>query len=354
MPSIEILGTGRVDERGSAFPQAVQLPNGDILCSFSVGGGAFAQGGTDWARSTDGGKTWRLEGTILPMTASPKTVNHLKLTLSPDGKTIYAYGSRSYLDRAKRYEQGHNEPVFCRSTDGGRTWSAPQVVPLPHPYALEISHGMLALSSGRLLAPSATYPTHERLGEQVYAVISDDGGKTWPKHAVVFQDPNKKFGYLEQKLAELAPGRVIACCWTVTLGGVVDQPDSFTLSDDDGATWAPPVSTGIRGQTMTPISLGGDRLLVLYNRRYGDQGVVMLLVTFTKKRWTVRHEGIMYDARTQRQWPPDVKTGDQEWAGFEFGFPTAVKLRDGTFLATHWCKEQGKVGIRWTKLRVDW
>ena len=34
MPSIEIIDSGRIDERESAFPQAVQLPNGDILCSF--------------------------------------------------------------------------------------------------------------------------------------------------------------------------------------------------------------------------------------------------------------------------------------------------------------------------------
>ena len=41
MPSIQILNTGRLDERESAFPQAVQLPNGDILCSFGVGGAVF-------------------------------------------------------------------------------------------------------------------------------------------------------------------------------------------------------------------------------------------------------------------------------------------------------------------------
>ena len=62
MPSIEILDSGRIDERESAFPQAVQLPNGDILCSFNVGGGAHVTGGTDWARSTDGGRTWNVEG----------------------------------------------------------------------------------------------------------------------------------------------------------------------------------------------------------------------------------------------------------------------------------------------------
>ena len=65
MPSIEILDSGRIDERESAFPQAVQLPNGDILCSFNVGSGAHVTGGTDWARSTDGGRTWNVEGTIL-------------------------------------------------------------------------------------------------------------------------------------------------------------------------------------------------------------------------------------------------------------------------------------------------
>ena len=58
MPSIEVLKTGHLDERDSAYPQAVQLPDGDILCSFSVGGGPNVHGGTDWARSTDGGQTW--------------------------------------------------------------------------------------------------------------------------------------------------------------------------------------------------------------------------------------------------------------------------------------------------------
>lgn len=68
MPSIQILDSGRLDERESAFPQAVQLPNGDILCSFSVGGGQFVHGGTDWVRSTDGGLTWKLEGQLMPPT----------------------------------------------------------------------------------------------------------------------------------------------------------------------------------------------------------------------------------------------------------------------------------------------
>lgn len=354
MPTIDVIGTGRIDARDSAFPQAVELPDGDLLCSFSVGGGPTAQGGTDWARSTDGGETWVLEGTILPPTEEPHTTNALKLTLAPDGGTVYAYGSRSDRPPGGKFGEGRNEPVLCRSTDGGRTWSQPQAVPMPCDCALEISHGALALSSGRLLAPAATLPAKDRLGERVLAAISDDGGCTWPTHAVVFHDGTGRCGYFEQKLAELEPGRVLAAGWTVTLGDVVDQPNSFALSNDNGATWGPAHSTGIRGQTMTPVYLSGDRLLVLYNRRYGEQGIVMALVTFTEESWTTRFEGLMYDAGARHVRPEDVETGVEEFDDFAFGFPTAIRLRDGTVLATHWCQEGGTFGIRWTKLRVDW
>ncbi len=353
MASIEILGTGRIDERDSAFPQAVQLPNGDILCSFNVGGGAFVHGGSDWARSTDGGETWTVEGSILPPSEEPHTSNALKLSLSADGGTVYAYGSRQHRRPGEGFGEGQNEAVFCRSTDGGRSWSDARIISMGVDGPLEISHGILPLSSGRLLAPAATLPK-DRLGEQVIAAVSDDGGQTWPKRVVVMEDPNKQNGYFEQKLAEIAPGRAMAVCWTVTLGDVSDLDDSFAISNDDGLTWGPPFSTGFHGQTMTPVPLGGDRLLVLYNRRYGDQAIRMALVTFTEQEWTVHYEHTLYNARATRERPLDIDTGVDELAAFEFGFPTAIRLQDGTYLATHWSRENGKFGIRWTKLHIAW
>lgn len=354
MPTIEILGSGRIDERESAFPQGVQLPSGDILCSFSVGGGQFVHGGTDWARSTDGGRTWRIEGTILPPSDHPPSANFLKASLSAAGQTIYAYGTRFWGDVDQRYGERRGEAICCRSLDGGRSWSEPQLVPMPADCPLEISHAILPLASGRLLAPAAVLPAKDRLGERVLVAVSDDGGLTWPSHRTVFEDPAGKLGFWEQKLAEIAPGRLMATAWTVTLGDYRDQCDSFALSSDGGDTWGPAHSTGIMGQTMTPIPLGGDRLLVLYNRRYGEQGIMACLVTFTDNAWTVHHESLFYDARAQRQRPADVESGVDELATFAFGFPTAIRLLDGTLLATHWCVESGVCGIRWTKLRIDW
>lgn len=353
MPSIQILNTGRLDERESAFPQAVQLPGGDILCSFGVGGGQFVHGGTDWVRSTDGGVTWRLEGALLPPTSDPPSANFLKLSLSPDGQTIYAYGTRYWGSIDDKFGERRGEALFCVSTDEGNSWSEPQVIPMPD-VPLEVSHSILPLASGRLLAPTGLLVSKERLGEEVIVAVSDDGGRTWPAHRTVFKDPAGKFGFWEQKLAEFAPNQLLAVAWTITLGDYHDQPDSFCISRDGGWTWGPFQTTGIRGQTMTPLPLGGDRLLVLYNRRYGQQGIVAALVTFTDTAWNVHHEQLLYDARAFRDGPSSGATGVDELASFQFGFPTAIRLQDGTFLATHWCVEQGVSGIRWTKFRIDW
>lgn len=353
MPALKIIGTGRLDERESAFPQAVQLPSGDILCSFSVGGGQYVHGGTDWVRSTDGGQTWRLEGQLLPPTTEPPSANALKLSLSPDGLTVYAYGTRYWANQDERFGERLGETVLCRSNDNGRTWSMPQTVPMPD-CPIEVSHSVRPLRSGRLLAPGALLAHKDRLGEEVLVAVSDDHGYTWHNRRTVFRDPEGKLGFWEQKLAEVSPGTVMATAWTVTLGDYRDQCNSFCLSHDDGWTWGPRQDTGIRGQTLSILPLGQDRLLVLYNRRYGEQGVVMALATFTETSWSVHEEGLLYDARGFRDGPGVGATGVDELASFQFGFPTAIRLADGTFLVTHWCVEQGVCGIRWTKLTIQW
>jgi len=354
MPSIEILGTGRIDDRDSAFPQAVELSDGTLLCSFSVGGGPRAEGCTDLARSLDGGLNWEPAGTICPATTDPWSTNCLRISKAPDSDRLYAYGSRSTRPQGGRFGEGRNEGVICRSEDGGATWSGPRAVPMHEDCALEISYSAVALASCRLLAPAATLPVKGRLGETVVVAVSDDGGESWPSWSTVFRDPAGKLGYFEHKFTELAPDLVMAVCWTVTMADVADQPNSFCISQDGGSTWGPAQSTGIMGQTMAPVALGGDRLLVLYNRRYGQQGVVMLLVTFSDVGWTVHHESMMYDVGATRVRPGELADGVDEFDAFEFGFPTAIRLRDGTFLATHWCKEAGSFGIRWSKLSVEW
>ena len=149
------------------------------------------------------------------------------------------YGARYYPQPGEGFADRRNEAVICTSHDGGRTWSDARVVPMRADCLLEVAHGALALSSGRLLAPAATHRAIDRLGVEVLVAISDDGGITWPMHSVAFHDPEGRYGYHEQKLAEIAPGRVMAVSWTSSLDHSTDYEDSFAISDDGGSDVGP-------------------------------------------------------------------------------------------------------------------
>jgi len=354
MSLIKVTDTGIIDARDSAFPKTIQLPNGDLLCSFSVGGGAEVTGQTDWARSTNGGETWTLEGVLLPKDEERGMANFLKLSVSPEGKTIYAYGAEIDADNSRKFGNRETNAILCISTDSGHTWSPPKPVDFGVDCDLEVSFPAFVHSSGRLLAPGATLAEKEKLGERVFVLLSDDEGRTWPHRSTAFYDPAGEKMFFEHKFTELPNRDILATAWTATPGEYRDLENSYAVSTDRGLTWSPARSTGIKGQTLSTISLGENRLLVLYNRRYGRQAIVMCLVTFNGQQWTIHHEGIMYDAQASHKRPDGVDDGITEFGAFAFGFPTAITLQDGSILATHWCQEKENCSIRWTKLKVDW
>ena len=356
MCKIEILASGIIDDRDSAFPLTVQLGNDELLCAFGVGGGALVTGQTECARSTDGGDNWIPAGVILKKDHEQGRANFLKLTTNVKANTIYAYGAWITDEVDHQFGQRPTTAVLCRSNDQGQSWSTAVDIPFPVECPLEVSHGLLVLQSGRLLAPAAILSGKDTLGERVYLAVSDDDGQTW-QYTIVFEDAvelNGRRGFFEHKFVELAPDIVMGVCWTVTLGDYVDQQNSYVISRDGGRTFGPITSTNIQGQTMTPISLGDDRLLVLYNKRHGAQEIRMCLVSWTDQTWTVHHESTMYNTESFYERESSVESGIDEFDDFAFGYPTAIRLNDGTFLATHWCHEHGKCVIRWTRLEVTW
>ena len=350
MPSIEILDSGHIDRSDSAFPTLVQLDNGDLICGFSMGGGAHVSGGTHCSRSIDNGSTWSYQGPILKPTATPLTRNHLRLSRTQDG-VLLAYGQR---DAQEQTAAGRKvlacDPVLCRSTDGGRSWSAPQVIPFQIPGPYEISNSIVVTNDGRWLAPAGSYYSG-RYGERVVLHESTDQGATWDTMHSVFADPEAKIGYLEQKVIECQPQCLLATAWVQDYQKDIDLKNRYSFSSDGGRTWEGPHTTGIQGQTMTPIWMGDDRFLVLYNRRFGQQSVQMCLVRAAGANWNIEFEGTMYDGRSHLELSEDVSS--QEQIGLiQFGFPTALRIDQANFLATHWCQEDGVCGIRWTRLRV--
>ena len=208
--NVEVVGSGHVTRDDAAYPSLVALDDGSIICGYSCGGGSSATGGTDWARSTDGGTTWRREGAILGRTERPVTTNSLRLSRTVGG-TLLAYGARRY-DTAgtARFGRDPSEPVLCRSSDGGRTWSTPAVVAGAsagsRARAYEVTCPVVALDERRWLAVAGLLPDAGHLGARVVAFLSTDAGQTWPHSPTVFRDPDGRRCFFETKVTPVGGG----------------------------------------------------------------------------------------------------------------------------------------------------
>lgn len=193
------------------------------------------------------------------------------------------------------------------------------------------------------------------------AFLSSDAGQTWSHSPTVFHDPDGCRCFFETKVTPLGSGRLLAVAWTVTAGDYRDLDNHYALSDDGGRTWTRPVSTGIRGQTMTPVWLGGGRILVLYNRRYGRQGIVMQVVQLSEDGWILGPETMLWDAAGAPGELARGAGGIDIFSDFAFGLPSALPIGDARLLAVHWCRERvgeprekssERYGIRWTRLQL--
>jgi sialidase-1 len=147
------------------------------------------------------------------------------------------------------------------STDEGHTWSTPQKVfsgPGGYP-----PKRILETRSGALIMP-VQYHTSAPGRNVISGVRSTDRGKTWTKfgNEIDVDGRGHHDGGLEPALVELADGRV----WMVFRTGKGHLWQSF--SEDDGATWSTPESTGISASSSPPYldRLSDGRLMLLWNR----------------------------------------------------------------------------------------
>lgn len=348
--------------RQAIFPTVVDLGNDELLAAFTVGE-AFesADGHTELARSIDGGRNWTHEGP-LPRTPTPHPTSESgRLSRTASG-AILCYGPR--FDRTDPERAIGNaetngfldcEGVWYRSDDGGRTWGDAQVVPFSTPGAYEIASPIVPLSDGRWLAPFSTFPDWEgvrHIPERALAMVSHDEGATWPDTITTLSDPAERIVFWEQRIIDIGGGRLLALAWAHDKANGKDRPDHYSVSED-GIHFGPPRSTGIPGQTCSPVWLDGDRVLCAYNHRYGDPGVRARLCSFDPAcEWPVEEEIALWGQ------PPSLAGRKRdtivgELNHLRFGFPMALALGDGGFLVSHWCFEDAQLVCRWTRLRVD-
>ena len=187
-------------------------------------------GWMEYRRSMDGGKTW---GKPAVLDYSYRSFIDGKFTIccekavATDKGTIVVFCCRN--SNMKGWEP-YLEPTALRSTDGGRTWSAP--IPVSKEkgriYAAQYRDGVIYV----LEFCNGTGRWCGNKPEHLYRLyVSEDDGLTFKERSVVSfaETLNRAYGALEW----LPDGRLAAYCYNVK--------DEYNMdvctSSDDGRTW---------------------------------------------------------------------------------------------------------------------
>ncbi|MBM4079887.1 MAG: DUF1080 domain-containing protein, partial [Planctomycetes bacterium] len=164
-----------------AFPDLCRLKNGDLLCVFYEGYGHVSlpneqlpKGGRVCSvRSSDEGRTWGKAEIVADTPFDDRDPHICQLS---DGTLICNFFS--YYAKGKRREGSPHpfEILTTRSTDGGHTWSEPQLVEINSPLAWACSAPIRELPDKSLIM--GIY--HESgAGAFGGTIKSYDRGKTW-------------------------------------------------------------------------------------------------------------------------------------------------------------------------------
>ncbi len=356
----EVVGQGFV-VRGplAACSRVAVIGERELVCTYVTRSGAgVADYTVEQARSSDGGRTWEQHGPVWPDLAGLASMS-MALSRAPSGHLLL-YGTstpvgapgESWWD-GERQALKQNDLVWAHSSDAGRKWTRPRVIPMPIPGSAEAPGPLTVTSGGRWIGVYAPYNTFDPTvvvdRNQIVAVFSDDHGRTWGHTSMLrFADPNG--GGAESWVVELANGRLVGTCWNMSLATGVDEPIPFAISDDDGSTWLATHSTGIAGQAASLAPLPDGRLLIAYNQRARpDAGVWLAVARPTDADFGVERIGPAWVAE-RPTYSADGDSGHDSWTDFAFGEPSVTVLPDGDVLVTMWCDQPAGRGIGYVRL----
>lgn len=343
------------------FPSLAALDNGDLLCT-GVLGEAFEAHNcrTHVFRSTDRGATWAHEGPIYAGPPHPLMSDFSRITALGGGKVVAVMVRQ---DRRHLPDDGLANPanmgfapgevLLLRSDDHGKTWSGPvrQTPPLEGP-EFELCSPITVLPDGRWVWPTSTWfdwAGNCPNGLRQIGWVSEDKGQTWSSHMDIMHEEGNRTFFWESKIVALSDGRLLANAWVYDDEAKADRPNHYALSSDGGATWTPPLSTGLQGQTMTPIALDDGRILSVY-RRTDQPGLWANLSHLDGDTWVNETAMPIWG---QQAAGLTASTGNManNFAVLRFGAPCLVRLDDGTVYGAFWCYEDCVSVLRWFTLK---
>jgi hypothetical protein len=232
------------------WPWVAAGKDGQLYCVFREGTihEYSPSGRVLFTRSADQGRTWSPAETIID--AAEVDDRNAAIVELPDRSLFVTYNTYT----AARESTAH----AVRSTDGGKTWSAPETLGFPN---TRTRAAAVVLHDGALVLPFYVAP-----GSGALAARSADNGRTWQGARV---PDTEEFTGDEWDVLEVEPGRLVG----ILRNNHPRSDGTFwkTESRDGGRSWAIPRPTNVRSLRYSSppqiVRHGGPILLIHADRR---------------------------------------------------------------------------------------
>ena len=320
-----------------AWPNLTMMPNGDIIATiFNQPGHGICEGDVECWASEDGGRLWQLRGT--PAVHEP-TTNRMNVAAGlahDDTLVVLASGwdKRPPKGQGKHGNVGQQVlPAWtCLSTDGGRTWTRGEDIPLPGDESQRIIPfgDIVKMPQGKLGA--CIYSWEPPNKHNAYFYTSNDNGRSWSMCG-----PIRKGNTNETTPIALADGRLLAAARTLD-----DQHLELLESTDGGKNWNEkgPATLGMQHPgNLRQLACG--RLLVSYGvRNPGAYGVAARLSSDAGATWSPPRQLVtLPDNLSRNKLYPDGAGEQTPYSeGQDCGYPSSVQLDDGIIVTAYYTR----------------
>jgi hypothetical protein len=320
----DVIVARRTATRNTYFPTAAMLKSGEIVVVYYDSPDHVSPAGRiSMVRSRDQGRTWSAPVVVVDGPSDERDPNIVE--------TARGTWLVSYFESDASKSPTSQGVFVIRSTDEGKTWSAPAAVGTTLRGAAT-SARIVQMDNGDLLLP--LYGAIPGGADAVAAVIrSADDGLTWPPDGEATMASAAGVNFVEPALGYLGGGRLLAMIRTEG----AERAAFETYSLDSGRTWSAATRTPLIAQASDLLPVIDEQKTLLVHTwgdtsgRFGDSRPTVMQVIRFREFPTARWTG-----------EPRVLHQGHCWS--DEGYPSSVRLRDGRVFTVYYDACAGYIG----------
>ena len=348
------------------FPTVAALADGSLLATYRTGSTKDSEDETvEFSRSLDGGRTWSeawkpfenptvdgVRGSLRVCYLTELSAGHLLAAAlwidrgTHPGRMLFNEETEGCLPMAV---------LLADSRDGGETWSAWRLVPMPEEVGPpSLTAPVLMMADGSLVLSIETNKDYNDASPWMQKVVffhSHDGGQSWAEPAVAGEDPSGRIFNWDLRCGVAPDGEVVTFSWTYDTATSRYLNIHRRVSTDHGHSWGEADDLGFADQAARPAMLPDGRVVLAWVDRFGSRSIRARLASAVNAPFDAATEVVVYSQGEVAGEQTDSTAGLlSEMSLWTFGLPYGETLPDGSALIVYYAGTDEAMDICWARI----